>query len=256
MRNRSEKFRYKIAQYRHDIPTPKNNEIVIIPQDNRVINFPPYTGTSQLPSWWKDLSKGRGSMRRCQGTYDYVSYGLTIPLWTNITIRPNMNNTMYETRADDIDQKMRFPIEGFNAETATGCPIEHTKSLESGQYIKLVSPWRFITAKNVSLVTLPMLLEPDPRYSVVAGIVHTDYYHQINAVIIPHTNEEFTIPAGTPIQHMIPIRRDHNFKNIIWGNESMYKFVAHSGLGDGNLVYQDDKKSSIYRKLQRRQDSE
>jgi hypothetical protein len=256
MRNRSEKFRYKIAQYRHDIPTPKNNEIVIIPQDNRVINFSPYTGSSQLPSWWKDLSKGRGSMRRCQGTYDYVSYGLTIPLWTNITIRPNMNNTMYETRADDIDQKMRFPIEGFNAETATGCPIEHTKSLESGQYIKLVSPWRFITAKNVSLVTLPMLLEPDPRYSVVAGIVHTDYYHQINAVIIPHTNEEFTIPAGTPIQHMIPIRRDHNFKNIIWGNESMYKFVAHSGLGDGNLVYQDDKKSSIYRKLQRRQDSE
>jgi hypothetical protein len=256
MRSRSERFRYKIAQYRHDIPTPKNNEIVIIPQDNRVINFSPYTGSSQLPSWWKDLSKGRGSMRRCQGTYDYVSYGLTIPLWTNITIRPNMNNTMYETRADDIDQKMRFPIEGFNAETATGCPIEHTKSLESGQYIKLVSPWRFITAKNVSLVTLPMLLEPDPRYSIVAGIVHTDYYHQINAVIIPHTNEEFTIPAGTPLQHMIPIRRDHNFKNIIWGNESMYKFVAHSGLGDGNLVYQDDKKSSIYRKLQRRQDSE
>jgi len=256
MRNRSEKFRYKIAQYRNDIPTPKQNEIVIIPQDNRIIDFPPYAGSSQLPSWWKDLNKGRGSIRRCQGTYDYVSYGAIMPLWTNITIRPNMNGTMYETKADNIDHAMQFPIEGFDAGSATGCPIEHGKSLETGQYIKLVSPWRFITSKNVSLMTLPMLLEPDPRYSIVPGIVHTDFYHQINVVIIPHTKEEFTIPVGTAIQHLIPIRRDHNFKEIIWGNESMYKFVAHSGLGDGNLVYGDDKKSSIYRKLQRRQDSE
>jgi hypothetical protein len=254
MRSRSEKFRYKIAQYRHDIPTPKQDEIVIIPQDNRIIDFPPYTGSSQLPSWWKDLNKGRGSIRRCQGTYDYVSYGVIMPLWTNITIRPNMNNTMYDTKSDRIDDRMQFPIEGFDAESAHGCPIEHSKSLETGQYIKLVSPWRFITAKNVSLMTLPMLLEPDPRYSIVPGIVHTDYYHQINVVVIPHTNEEFTIPVGTPIQHMIPIRRDHNFKDVVWGNESMYKYVAHSGLGDGNLVYSDDQKSSIYRKLQRRQD--
>jgi hypothetical protein len=254
MRKRSNYWKYKIAQYHDDIPKPKKGQIAIVPMDNRVIDFPPFVGKNTLPSWWKNLNKGRGSIRRCQGTYDYVSYGMTMPLWTNVKVRPNINNSGYEVRTDRVDDHVTFPVEGFHAESASGCPIEHTKSIKSGQYIKLVSPWRFITSKGVSLMTLPMLFEPDPRYSVVAGIVHTDYYHQINVVIIVHTDEEFTIPAGTPIQHMIPIRRDDNFDEIVWGNESMFKFIAHSGLGEGHLVHEDKEKSTIYRKLQRRAD--
>lgn len=254
MRKRSDNWKYKIAQYKSDIPKPKKGEIVVVPYDNRVGDFPPFIGMNNLPKWWNNLNKGRGSIRRCQGTYDYVSYGMTMPLWTNVKIRPNMNGTAYEVRTDRIDDSVTFPVEGFNAESTNGCPIEKTKKIQTAQYIKLVSPWRFITAEGVSLVTLPMLFEPDPRYSIVAGIVHTDYYHQINVVINVHTDEEFTIPAGTPIQHMIPIRRNDNFNKIIWGNESMFKFIAHSGLGEGHLVVEDREKSVIYRKLQRRAD--
>jgi len=254
MRKRSEKYKYKEVKFKSDLPKPKRGEVAIVPMDNRVFEFLPYVGMNSLPEWWKNLNKGKGSIRRCQGTYDYVTNGFILPLWTNLTVRPNANGTQYETKMDHIDPMFRFSVEGFNAESAKGCPIEHHKSLEEGQYIKLVTPWRFITPKNVSIMTLPVLFEPDPRYSVVPGIVHTDFYHQINVVINVHTTEEFTIPAGTPILHMIPIKRNENTKNILWGNESMYKFVAHSGLGENGLVYDD--KSTIYRKLQRRSDQD
>jgi len=253
MLRRLKNYRYKVVQYKSDLPKPKRNEVVIVPVDNRIIDFSPYVGEDKLPSWWTSLPKGKGSLRRCQGTYDYVTQGFYIPLWTNITVRPNMNGHHFEVKTDPIDG-LNFHVDGFGPETARGCPIEHTKALEQGQYLKLVSPWRFITQKGTSLMSLPMLFEPDPRFSVVPGIVHTDYYHQINIVINVHTDKEFTIPAGTPIQHMIPVKRNNNTRKIIWGNESMYRFVAASGLGEGQLIHQD--KSVIYRKLQRRMDSD
>lgn len=253
MGRRSEKFRYKIAQYRHDLPNPKKNEIVIVPEDNRLTSIPPYTGAGSLPAWWNKLPKGRGSLRRCQGTYDYVKLGAYVPLWTNVHIRPNINGSAYEVMLDPMDS-FPFGVDGFSAETSTGCPIENVKSIESGQYIKLVTPWRFITAKGISLMSLPVSHEPDPNYSVVPGIVHSDYYHQINVVLNVHTKEPFTIEAGTPIMHLVPIERSVNTSQIVWGNESMKRFVMSSGLGEGHIVNQNDK-SLTYRKLLRRADS-
>lgn len=253
MLRRLKKYKYKTVHYKQDLPKPKNGEVLIIPMDNRIVDFPPYSGTEKLPSWWQELAKGRGSIRRCQGTYDYVTNGFYIPLWTNVTIRPNMNGTHFDVKMDHIEG-VQFGVDSFRSESAKGCPIEHSKALDDGQYIKLVSPWRFMTPKGISLMALPMLFEPDPRFSIVPGIVHTDYYNQINVVINVHTDKEFTIPAGTPIQHMVPIRRKNNIKNILWGNESMFRFVAAGGLGEGQLVEAD--KSYIYRKLQRKIDKE
>ena len=252
MGRRSEKFRYKIAQYRHDLPVPKKDEIVIIPEDNRVVATSPYTGASSLPSWWNKLPKGKGSLRRCQGTYDYVKLGTYIPLWTNVHIRPNIHGNGYDVKLDRMD-RFEFGVDGFSAQSSTGCPIEHVKSLPEAQYIKLVTPWRFITAKGISLISLPVAHEPNPHYSVVPGIVHSDYYHQINVVINVHTKEPFTIKAGTPIMQLVPIERSMNTSQIIWGNESMSRFVMSSGLGYGHLIEKDQ--SLSYRKLLRKADS-
>lgn len=251
MLNRSNKFRYKLAQYKADIPQPRKNEIVIIPEDNRMDDFRPYLGTQKLPSWWNLLPKGKGTLRRCQGTYDFISLGGFVPLWTNVHIRPNITHHHYDIKLDPIDG-FQFRHDGFTPETSTGCPIEKHKSLETGQYIKLVTPWRFITPKGVSLMSLPVMHEPDANFSVIPGIVHTDYYHQINVVINVHSDKEFVIPAGTPIMQLIPFKRDTNTKKIVWGNESMHRFVASSGLGEGSLITED--KSLMYRRLQRRAD--
>ena len=99
-----------------------------------------------------------------------------------------------------------------------------------------------------------MLQQPDSRYTVVPGIVHTDFYHQIHIVLNINTREEFMIPEGTPLQHMIPIRRNSHVQKIIWGNESMFRFVKDSGTS--NFLVRTKDTSLFYRQKLREIDNE
>jgi hypothetical protein len=258
MRNRSDKFKYKIAQYREDIPTPKRGEIIIIPEDNRLTEIPPYLSSSQLPSWWKDLPKGKGSLRFCEGTYDLNHLGFVMPLWSNVKVRPNIQGNDFEVRIDPIadfaGEDSNFRIQDFPAASTVGCPMEDIRKIKTGRYIKLVSPWRYKTPKGISLMAIPLLHEPNPNYDIVPGLIHTDYYSQIHIVLNIKTDKEFIIKAGTPMQQLIPINRNDNTKKIIFGNESMFKYLKHSGLNDS---YAPSESTRVYyRKKQRELDQE
>jgi hypothetical protein len=253
MLRRSGKYKYKIIQYKKDIPKPKRGEIVVIPTDNRLMHLPPYLPWSQLPSWWKNLSKKKGSIRRCQGTYDYITHGIVIPLWTDVTVRPAIDGKRFELKLSRYGDK-GFAVEGFDNESSEGCPFSTLKKIPTAQYPKLVSPWLYITHKGVSLMALPMLHEPNPNYTVVPGVVHTDYYHHIHVVLNITTDKEFTIPAGTPMQYLVPITRRDSFKRIVWGNESYSRFLEASGLGEGSLIAPD--RNLFYRKKQKSTDLE
>jgi len=254
MLNRSGKYKYKIINFLEDIPKPKKNEIIIIPNDNRVMGIPPYLGKSKLPSWWKNLPHHPSSLRGCQGMYDYSTAGFVIPLWCDVTIRPDSTGKQFELRTSNFDDHYTFLVHGFKKEMAEGCPITKNNKIQTGQFPKLVTPWRYRTPKGVSLIALPVLCEPNENYTIVPGIVHTDFYNQVNIVINVLTDKEFTIPAGTPIQHMIPYNRYGDFKKIVWGNESMSRFMNGNGMGKGSLAQQDD--SRIYRQHQIRIEDE
>ncbi len=230
MLSRSDKFKYKIARHDSDIPKPRRGEVVVIPMDNRIMDFAPYEAT-KLPDWWHDLPKGDNTIRRCQGTYDFMSAGIVMPLWTDVTIRPDSSGRRLEYKCPGLFGTDEYQIQQFDASATRGCPMENLRSMPDAQYPKLVSPWRFRTAKGVSLMVLPLLYESNPNYTIVPGVVHTDYYSQIHIVINVLTDKEFTIPAGTPMQHMIPFKRTEDVKKIIFGNDSMFKFRAQSGLG-------------------------
>jgi hypothetical protein len=253
MLRRSDKYKYKIVQYRKDIPKPKRGEIVVVPTDNRLTHLPPHLPWNQLPSWWKNLSKKKGSIRRCQGTYDYITHGIVVPLWTDVTIRPSIDGKRFELKLTGYGDKY-FVAEGFENESSEGCPFSSLKKIPTAQYPKLVSPWLYITPKGVSLMSLPMLHEPNPNYTVVPGVVHTDFYHHIHVVLNITTDKEFTIRAGTPIQYLVPINRRDSLKRIIWGNESYTRFLDVAGLGEGSLIAPD--RNLFYRKKQRSTDLE
>lgn len=251
---RSKNYKYKIANYKSDIPKPKKNEIVIIPRDNRLMEIPPYLNRNSLPKWWTELPKTSRSLRRCQGTYDYISYGITIPSWTEFNIRPNSNKSNYEHRAIPFSNGDHiFNIDVFPDDSAGGCPLGHSKGIERSDYLKFVNPWSFYTEPGTSLMIIPPLHSPNENYIVMPGMVHTDYYHQLNIVITVLTDKPFTIMPGEPLAHLIPIKRNANFKNIIWGNESMYKFIAGNGLGKGCISQEDN--SQVYRKFQKEYDA-
>jgi len=250
MLNRSDKYKYKIVSYKSDIPKPKKNEVVIIPADNRLMEIPPILNNEKLPNWWSKLPVGKMSLRRCQGTFDYLSLGITIPMWADVTIRPNINKTGFDFKIDGFgDKEQPFHVEPFRAESAIGCPFAEDRTIKNSDYPKLVSPWRIFTPKGISLMSLPVLHSPNPNYIVMPGLIHTDFYNQVHVVIAVLTDKEFVIPAGTPMQHMIPIRRRDNFKRIVWGNESMFKFHLGNGLGEGCLQTPDN--SQLYRRKQK-----
>lgn len=252
--NRSNKFKYKVAKYKTDTPKPRSNEVVIVPQDNRLMEIPPYLNSSKLPSWWSKLPVNKNSIRRCQGTYDYLNLGFTIPMWTDVTVRPAANGIGHEFKLENFGDMTNFTVEFFSTDSAGGCPFGSQRKDLNSNYPKLVSPWRYFTPKGISLMALPIAHEPNPNYIVMPGLVHTDFYNQVHIVIAVLTDKEFTIPAGTPMQHMVPIRRSDNIKNIIWGNESMYRFHLGQGLGTGCITAADN--SQLYRKRQKESDLE
>lgn len=235
------------------MPKPKRGEVIIVPQDNRLMEFAPYLST-KLPDWWSSLPKEQGSIRRCQGTYDFISAGLIMPLWTDVTVRPDSSGKRLEYRCPSLVGATEYQIQNFQAESTRGCPMENMRAMRDAQYPKLVSPWRFRTAKGVSLMVLPLFYNDNPNYSVVPGVVHTDSYSQIHIVINVLTDKEFTIPAGTPMQQMIPFKRTEDAKRLIFGNDKMFKFWAQTGLGTGGLVQEDS--HTFYRKQQRQLEAE
>lgn len=255
MLRRSKKYNYKIAMFKGDTPKPKKNEVVIVPSDNRLLEIPPYLANGNLPSWWKNLPVKNNSLRRCNGTYDYLQYGFIIPMWTDVTIRQNASGNDFEYKLGDFGDEYRpFKVEGFKSEMTKGCPFGDNRKLDTFIFPKLVSPWRFFTPKGISLMSLPILHEPNPNYTIMPGIVHSDFYNQIHIVISVLTDKEFTIPAGTPMQHMIPIKRTENIKKIVFGNESMFRFHVGNGMGEGSISVSDN--SQLYRKLRMKNEQE
>jgi hypothetical protein len=205
-----------------------------------------------MPQWWKDQPKKAGSIRRCHGTLDYINQGITFRMWTNVQVRPTANRANFEVRMDQFGSPSAEPDKFFRNEafpysSSEGCPFAENRTI-NGDFPKLVTPWMFKTPPGYSTLILPNLLEPNPNYSVMPGIVHTDYYHTINVVLLIHTDKEFTIPVGTPIYQLIPFRRKDNTSKVILGNESMWRHMQGRGVGEHYLA-NTDRRSSYRREL-------
>jgi hypothetical protein len=216
----------------------KPGQIKFIPQDNRLLAIPPFVNAaSKPPSWFKKIGKQKGSLRTCAGTVDYLALGVTLTMWTNYYFRPNPHSGFWESRGDDFSGLAGGinKMEGFSFESTGSCPVTQNRQLEVMQYPKMVNPWHVETAPGWSTIMLPHHWEPNPDYDVLPAIVHTDFYHMVNVVINIKTNTDFSIRAGTPIAQLIPFKRSGDFEEIIYEDESMFKYFS-KGFGMGHLA--------------------
>jgi hypothetical protein len=115
-----------------------------------------------------------------------------------------------------------------------------------------------MTAPGWSTLILPALYEPSRHYSVLPGIVNTDYYHEANCVLNLLGNESFTINWGTPLMHLIPVKRDSLPHEIEFYDESTFKYMVGRGFGSGALKPSGNGWSSgrLYRAYRIRHDAE
>lgn len=216
------------------IPKPKPGEIYIFPRDNRLSDTSPYINTqSNPPKWFRMVGKHQGSIRRCAGTVDYLSIGATIPMWTNVNFKPSMADGGWEVLMDQMPFFDSFRLQGFTYESTGECPMTKARhsDTQNASYPKLVSPWNIMTAPGWSTILMPVLFEPNPNYQVVPAVVNTDIYHEANVVLNITTNENFKISAGTPILHLIPFKRNKDFDELKFMDESNFALTTARGFG-------------------------
>jgi hypothetical protein len=222
------------------MPPVNPGTIRFTPSDNRLMDSSPFVNTvANAPSWFKRIGKGQGSIRKCAGTIDLLSAGVTLPMWTNYRFRPGEGGS-WETAGDDFSPPANInAIQGFGFDSTGQCPMTDIRKIEHGQYPKIVNPWRFETAPGWSTLMLPLYWEPNENYSVVPAIVHTDFYHLMNIVLNITGDSAFSIKYGTPIAQLIPFKRDSDFNQIEFTDESYFKYVSTTGFGMGHVVPHD-----------------
>lgn len=240
----------------------KPGQIRVIPEDNRLSDMPPFLNTHlTIPRWFKSIPRMNGSLRTCAGVNDFLTIGMTLPAWSNFYFRPNLEEKKWEFRADEMSPKMGerglSVIEGFPYSSTGECPVTKIRKLEEDyQYPKLVNPWKFQTAPGWSTLLLPVYWEPNPHYSVLPAIVHTDFYPAINCVLNITTTEEFKIPYGTPLMQLVPFKRNGDFDDLLIEDESQFKYFQGGGFGQGNIKSSDTGSSGPYRRMKHKMDND
>jgi hypothetical protein len=222
------------------LPPVKPGTIRFTPMDNRLMEAPPFVNSiKEPPAWFKRIGKHNGSVRKCAGTVDLLAAGVTLPMWTNYRFRPDGHGA-WESAGDDFSPQAGINnVNGFHYESTGECPMTQVRKIETGQYPKLVNPWRFETAPGWSTLLLPLYWEPNEHYTVVPAIIHTDFYHLANIVLNIVGDRPFSIRQGTPIAQLIPFKRNMDFETIDFNDESYFKYVATTGFGMGHVAPHD-----------------
>ena len=235
----------------------KPGSIRITTVDNRFYNDAPYVNSkSKLPSWFRTIHKGEGSIRSCSGVSDFLEYGVTIPAWTNFTFKPNVSQGVWEISADVFNPRVDFPMaSGFHFVQTGTCPMTEARKIEKMSYPKLLTPWRIQTAPGWSSLMLPIFYEENENYSVLPSVVNTDFYQISNIVLNIKTDTEFTIKQGTPLVHLIPVQRKNNVNNIEFMDESFFRYASSNMYLTGGNAASSGETGIAYRKATKVVDS-
>ena len=204
--------------------TPKKNKdltvqfITTVPGLELIEECRPRPAKEFIPEWWKSYPpfekdemnsiypKVR-TVKTCPSFPDYFSRGYVVPAWADMTIQYNEELEMWNWR---VGQEVGGNV--FNGITPHSNPqfVSGAKPKSMGIdgtfVFKLLCPWKVITAKNVSILQLPMFYSFNPDWTALPGIIDTHINSEINQQLLYHANgKEVFIPRGTPIAQYIPI---------------------------------------------------
>lgn len=174
----------------------------------------PFPSRKLIPDWFKalqpKLNEGLSSstIKRCPPFLDAMTVGWIIPLAADVEIKTN-------DTASNVDYKWDFykpVIENHSYQQIT--TDKSPNPLLPKPPIKFLNYWMIKVPKGYSVLFLPPLNRPDPRFTCMSGLVDCDGYFEF--VNLPFTfnqpNYHGVLEAGTPLVQVIPIKRDTLFK--------------------------------------------
>jgi len=141
------------------------------------------------------------SLKRCTGISEWYKHGAIIPLWLDFICDPEKHQAG-RAPLGITDHHYLHQLENHS-------PIQWQDMFNDFFHIKFINPWRFREnggIKHVWVSAFYNLQKHLDNFVIPPGIMWWDFQNQANInTFIRKNSKPFTIIAGTPLIHMIPI---------------------------------------------------
>jgi hypothetical protein len=162
--------------------------------------------TKFYPDWWKALPNEkddgltkRSTMKRCQGFIDYYTHGFIVPLWSDLNLKVEDNNTITWIFADGKSVAAGHSLE------QVGDYVDKNKVSQ----LKLKTPWHLKSKEYVPFVWMQPYwnYQPFDNISIPPAVVDFKYQHgtHINMFLKVEKGARIELKHGLPMAHMIPM---------------------------------------------------
>ena len=197
---------------------------------HEALEHKPYPLKEVLPQWYKDLpafvnrQRNNRTVRVCLPFADALTSGYCIPLPLDLKITKKENGFTYDygminTQFGETHEKLEIGFDLHGKQQAMNMPIP------PGHFdvvCKLILPWIITTPPGYSCLFTPPMNRERKYFEILSGIVDTDSYrgNQNFPMYLKDWDEnkgpfqELLIPAGTPVAHVFPFKRDKWKMNI------------------------------------------
>ena len=219
----------------------------------------PKPASKFVPDWYKNINnhintdikldryveengdlKMNMTVKKCIPVRDALTSGYIIPLWSDIAVYRNNEQTHFTWQAVSKEPHYNWHksnkdslmnLQGHPLTQFINTPLE---KFSIGEAIwKFESPWKIVTPPGYSCIFLPPLYH-DNYFEILPGVVDTDIMHSIHypfKYIGPQGT--YNVLTGTPLIKVIP------FKRVEWTSEVRansgaqskfdYKFLQNFG---------------------------
>lgn len=201
----------KLRKLKSVIKTPVI-EFLCYEEDYGVIPEP-YPSRKFMPEWYKALSPKlnkenkfeNSTIKRCPPFLDAMTAGWIIPLAADVQFITNETASgvsykwqFYRTM---VENHLEFQI------TSDAAPNPNSPKPP----MKFLNWWIVKAQPGWSVLFVPPLNRPDPRFTCISGLVDCDgYFEFINFPFFFNApNYTGIIEAGTPLMQVIPIKREN-----------------------------------------------
>lgn len=161
---------------------------------------------------YKKVIDGRSSLitaAKCPGLRDVMESGYIVTTWHDFTIETNEkgHEIFYPSLFEEFLKTVNLSHPKITTFDAKSGPMKIPTGNNYDQIFKIFIPYSFEIPKGYELLIMPVQYDDDPKFSACYGKCD-GFQSDFNIHIFWHTkNGRVTIPAGTPLCQLVPIKK-------------------------------------------------
>ena len=178
-----------------------------------------------IPQWWKTMPRSaqefgveKNTVKTCPSFVQMFSQGIVLPMWCDTVLSKMEQQYFWRTANDNFTWEFHSNWQF----------LDHVDIPEYKQIYKAVCPWYIKTPPNVSVFQFPMFFDFNQDWTIMPGVLNTDFYYQLNQqVIYTSQKDEIKINRGEAFVWYIPfVRTKFDYKTYL-ADERMAQIVKN-----------------------------